>query len=131
MALILQCWRRFPTLSTAAEPDAVRHDPAVLEQAVQHVPCGGFDRLVTAHGADAGLRGFDSRDHFLALLAAALGGHHDQRPTVAALAPYRGALRLMGTKPPARSTFAEADARRRDSLLVALLGVAWGIRTVR
>ena len=98
----------------------MRHDPTVLEQVVQHVPWGVFDRLVAEHGADAGVRGFDSRNHFLALLAAALGGHHGLRPTVAALAPHRGALRLMGGKPPARSTLSEAGARRPAALFMAL-----------
>ena len=96
----------------------MRHDPTVLEQVVQHVPWGVFDRLVAEHGADAGVRGFDSRNHFLALLAAALGGHHGLRPTVAALAPHRGALRLMGGKPPARSTLSEAGARRPAALFM-------------
>ena len=98
----------------------MRHDPTVLEQIVQHVPWGVFDRLVAEHGADAGVRGFDSRDHFLTLLAAALGGHHGLRPTVAALAPHRGALRLLGGKPPARSTLSEAGARRPATLFTAL-----------
>jgi len=98
----------------------MRHDPTVLEQIVQHVPWGVFDRLVAEHRADAGVRGFDSRDHLLALLAAALGGHHGLRSTVAALAPHRGALRLLGGKPPARSTLSEAGARRPAALFTAL-----------
>ena len=81
----------------------MRHQPSVLEQVVQHVPWGAFDRLVQKHRADERARGFDSRDHLLALLAAALGGPHVLRQTVAALAPQAGALRLMGATPPPAS----------------------------
>jgi hypothetical protein len=48
------------------------------------------------NGADDDQRGFDTRMHFLALLAGALGGHQCLRPLIAALTPNSGALRLLG-----------------------------------
>lgn len=59
----------------------MRYQPGVLEQFVQRMPRGVFDRLVSKHRADEDARGFDSRDHFMALLAASLGGHHGLRRT--------------------------------------------------
>jgi len=99
----------------------MRLQPTVLEQIVHRFPWSHFDRLVRAHGADNRQRGFTSRNHFLALLAASLGGQQRLRRGVTALAPNNGALRLMGGKAPARTTLADANRNRSADFFVALL----------
>lgn len=99
----------------------MRHKPTVLEQAIQHFPWSHFDRLVRAHRADKPRQDFNSRQHFVALLAAALGGQQGLRPAVAGLAPNAGALTLLGGGAPARSTLAEANRNRPAALFVDLL----------
>jgi hypothetical protein len=108
-----------PTFSTANGTRAMRHQPTVLDQVLQHLPWGVFDRLVAEHEGDARCRGFRSRDHLIALLAAALGGHHGLRQAVAALAPNRGPLRLAGAQAPARSTLSDASRHRPAALFTA------------
>jgi hypothetical protein len=99
----------------------MRHKPTVFEQIVERFPWTDFDRLAREHGADDRARGFDSRDHFLALLAGSLGGLQGLRPLTATLAPNNGALRLPGGKAPARSTLGEANRNRPSEFFVALL----------
>ena len=80
------------------------HAPStyLLEQTIEHFCWKRFDRLVRKHKADARGGDFTSRKQFLALLAAALGGHPGLRPLVTALAPNSGALHLLGGEAPAR-----------------------------
>src|ERR1700760_3984340 len=94
--------------------NAMRHKPTVLEQICQQFPWARFDTIARKHNANANQRrsGFTARQHFIALLAGALGGHQGLRPTTGALAPNNGALRLLGGKAPARSTLAEATRNR-------------------
>lgn len=100
----------------------MRHQPTVFEQIVERFPWQRFDHHVRRHAADAGQRGFTSRQHFLALLAGSLGGHHGLRSLVTTLAPNSGALRLLGGKAPARSTLADATRDRPAELFIDLLG---------
>jgi hypothetical protein len=93
----------------------------LFEQTVELFPWDRFDRLVRKNDADRDQRGFTSRKQFLALLATALGGHAGLRPTIAALAPNSGALRLLGGKAPARSTLSEAMRNRPATLFFDLL----------
>lgn len=99
----------------------MRHQPTVFDSLLQHIPWGAFDRLTEEHGADDGVRSFDSRDHLIAMLGAALGGLQGLRQTVAGLAPGGGSLQLIGSQPPRRSTLAEANQRRDAGLFVGLL----------
>ncbi|MBN9561432.1 MAG: DUF4372 domain-containing protein, partial [Alphaproteobacteria bacterium] len=46
----------------------MRHHPTLLEQALEALPWGRFDRLVAQHRADERCRGFSSRDHLVSLL---------------------------------------------------------------
>lgn len=99
----------------------MRHQATLFEQTVELFPWDRFDRLVRQHKADNDQRGFTSRHQFLALLAAALGGHAGLRPLIAALAPNSGALRLLGGKVPARSTLSDAMRARPAALFFDLL----------
>ena len=99
----------------------MRHQPTAFEQLVQEIPWDTFARLAGQYGADATARSFSARDHLAAMLAAALGGLHGLRQTVAGLRPDRGPLRLMGCAPPCRATLADANRRRDPALFIALL----------
>jgi len=98
----------------------MRHQPAVFGALLQEIPWRAFDRLAEACQADDGVRRFDSRDHLIAMLGAALGGLHGLRQTVAGLLPGSGPLRLIGRRPPRRSTLAEAHRRRDARLFIDL-----------
>ncbi len=93
----------------------------VLEDLMKAIPRGTFDRLVAARRADDKPRSFDSRDHLTAMVGAALGGLSGLRQTVAGLLPGHGPMRLMGTKPPRRSTLADANRERDPGLFFDLL----------
>lgn len=99
----------------------MRHQATVFEQTVEHFCWDRFDRLVRRHGADDAQRGFNSRRHFLALLAEALGGHGGLRKLIAALTPNGGALRLLGGSAPARTTLSDAMRERPAALFFDLL----------
>jgi hypothetical protein len=99
----------------------VRHHPTVFENLTKWIPWGTFDRLVSARHADDKTRSFDSRDHLTAMVGAALGGLNGLRQSVAGLLPGRGPLHLMGTKPPCRSTLADANRDRDPELFFDLL----------
>ncbi len=99
----------------------MRHQATVFQQIVELFPWSQFDRLVREHKAERRARGFNSRQHFLTLLAGSLGGQQGLRPLVATQAPNNGALRLLGGKAPARSTLADANRNRPSELFFALL----------
>jgi hypothetical protein len=111
----------FANVPTAERADAMRHQPTLFEQTVEHFCWDRFDRLVRRHGADDAQRGFTSRHHFLTLLAEALGCFGSLRKLIAALAPNNGALRLLGGKAPARSTLSDAMRDRPAALFFDLL----------
>lgn len=98
----------------------MRHQATLFEQIVDRFPWHRFDHHVRMHRADERQRGFTSRQQFLALLAAALGGHPGLRPLITALAPNSGALRLLGGTAPARSTLADALRTRPAELFIDL-----------
>ena len=111
----------FPNVIHRNGANVVRHHPTVLEDLMKAIPWGHFDRLVSQRRANATVRSFDSRDHLTAMIGAALGGLNGLRQTVAGLLPGAGALRLIGSKPPRRSTLADANRQRDAGLFFDLL----------
>jgi hypothetical protein len=99
----------------------MHYQTTLFEQIVKRFPWTRFDSVVRKHGADDEQRGFTSRQHFLALLACALGGHSGLRPLIAALAPNSRILRLLGGCAPARSTLSDAMRDRPAALFFDLL----------
>lgn len=98
------------------------HHDSVFRQLLKHIPWAAFDRLVAAHGADEGIRRFDSRKHLVALLYGQLSGAGGLRATVCGLESQRTRLYHSGGKPVARSTMSDANARRPAGLLCDLFG---------
>jgi Transposase DDE domain/Domain of unknown function (DUF4372) len=84
------------------------------------VPWGVFDRLAKEHRADDLTRSFDSRRHLIALLFARFSGAQSLREIEAAMDSHKSRLYHAGARVPARSTFADANARRTSAIFSGL-----------
>ena len=91
----------------------MRHTNSVFHDILKLVPWATFDRLVGEYGTDDGARGFTTRNQFLVLLFAQLGGASSLREVEAVMASHQARLYHVGAKAPKRSTFADAN-RSRD-----------------
>jgi IS4 transposase len=98
----------------------VQHRNSVFHSMLKLLPRGAFDRLVDEHGADDLTRSFDSRRHLIALLFARFSGAQSLREIEAAMASHRSRLYHVGARSPARSTFADANARRTSAIFSGL-----------
>lgn len=112
----------------------MRHHNSVFHQVLKHVPWGVFDRLVERHRADYRARRLTSKGQFLALLFGQLAGASSLREIEAGLSSHRARLYHAGGCCVARSTLADANARRPAALygdLFAHMAAAAGRRTRR
>lgn len=112
----------------------MRHQNSVFHGLVRLVPWSVFDRLVDKHAADRRVRRLSTRDQFLALLMGQLADLGSLRDIEEAMASHEMRLYHVGTKAPARSTLADANARRPSALfaeLFAHMAGAAGRRTRR
>ena len=91
----------------------MRHTNSVFHDILKLVPWAAFDRLVDEYGTDEAARRFTTRNQFLALLFAQLGGASSLREVEAVMASHQARLYHSGAKAPKRSTFADAN-RNRD-----------------
>ncbi len=94
----------------------MRHHNSVFHQVLKHVPWGVFDRLVDQHRADYRTRSLTSKGQFLALLFGQLAGASSLREIEAGLISQRARLYHAGGCCVARSTLADANARRPAAL---------------
>ena len=90
----------------------MQHHNSVFHELLKHIPWHRFDALVDEHGADYRVRRLRTRDQFVALLYGQLGGSASLRDIEQALASHRGRLYHLGARRPARSTLADANAKR-------------------
>ncbi len=90
----------------------MRHHNSVFHQIQKHVPWGVFDRLVDEHRADHRARRLSTKGQFLALLFGQLAGAVSLREIEAGLASHEARLYHVGGRSVARTTLAEANARR-------------------
>jgi uncharacterized protein DUF4372/DDE family transposase len=86
----------------------------------KHIPWASFDRLVEEHGSDYRVRRLDSKSQFLALLFGQLSGATSLREIEAGLTSHASQLYHLGAKCPARSTLADANAKRPWELFADL-----------
>jgi hypothetical protein len=91
----------------------VRHINSVFHDILKLVPWPPFDRLVDEYGTDDAARRFTTRNQFLVLLFAQLGGASSLREVEAVMASHQARLYHVGAKAPKRSTLADAN-RNRD-----------------
>ncbi len=94
----------------------MRHHNSVFHALQKHVPWAVFDRLVDEHGADWRVRRLDTKSQFLALLFGQLSGADSLRAIEAGLQSHAGRLYHLGGRCVARSTLADANARRPAAL---------------
>ena len=91
----------------------MRHTNSVFHDILKLVPWAAFDRLVDEYGTDEAARRFTTRNQFLVLVFAQLGGASSLREVEAVMASHQARLYHVGAKAPKRSTFADAN-RNRD-----------------
>lgn len=98
----------------------MRHHNSLFHQVLQVVPWHLFDRLVDEHGADARVRRLTTKSQLIALLYAQLSGAQSLREIEQAMASQKHRLYHLGATAPARSTLADANARRPAQLFADL-----------
>lgn len=94
----------------------MRHENSVFHQIQKHIPWGVFDRLVDEHGSDHRVRRLSSKSQFLALLFAQLSGSSSLREIEGGLSSHEARLYHVGVRPVARTTLADANAKRPAAL---------------
>lgn len=98
----------------------MRHHNTVMHNLLQFIPWKRFDRLVEEHGADARVRRLTTKSQFVSLLHGQLAGAQSLREIEATLSSHRGRLYHLGARAPARSTLADANAKRPAALFAVL-----------
>ena len=94
----------------------MRHQTTVFHDLINHVPWGEFYRLARAYNSDRRVRRLSSKSQFLALLFGQISGADSLRGIEAGMASQSMRLYHLGGKAPARSTLADANARRPAAL---------------
>ena len=101
----------------------MRHQNSLLHQILQFIPWDRFDRLVERHGADARVRRLSTKSQLVALVYAQLSGAQSLREIEQALGGYESRLYHLGATRPARSTLADANAKRPAQLFADLFAL--------
>lgn len=102
------------------------HCSTILSQMLKIVPRHVFTTLDKAHGTGRAARKFSRWDQFVHLMAIQLTGRSSLRDGVRSMRSRLTNLYHLGTKPAARSTFAEANERRPAAFFEALFGHVYG-----
>jgi hypothetical protein len=113
----LNVWPRF---GHEQEINAMRHHNSVFHQVQKQVPWGVFDRLVQKHKADHRVRRLSTKAQFLALLFGQLSGAVSLREIEAGLMSQSSRLYHVGGRPVARTSLADANARRPAKMFAEL-----------
>lgn len=98
----------------------MRHENSVFHQIQKHVPWTEFDKLVDKHGADRRVRRLTTKQQFLALLFGQLAGAVSLREIETGLASQSARLYHAGGRCVARTTLADANARRPAAVFADL-----------
>ncbi|WP_320197265.1 IS4 family transposase [Agrobacterium rosae] len=94
----------------------MRHKNSVFHQLQQHIPWSVFDKLVDEHKADHRVRRLDTKGQFLALLFGQLAGAKSLREIEVGLLSQKTRLYHVGARTVARTTLADANAKRPADL---------------
>ncbi len=100
----------------------MRHHNTLMHNLLQFIPWARFDRLVDDHGADLRARRLTTKSQLIALLHGQLAGAESLREIEATLSSHRQRLYHLGARAPARSTLADANAKRPAALFADLFG---------
>lgn len=90
----------------------MRHDNSVFHSLQRCIPWAVFDALVEKYGCDRRVRRLDTKSQLLAMLFGQLSGAVSLREIEAGLASHANQLYHLGASRAARSTLADANARR-------------------
>ena len=104
----------------------MRHSNTVFHGILSNVPWGVFDRAVAAHQADKSVRRLSTRTQFTALLYGQLSGAATLRGLVTGFASHARRLYHLGARPVARSSLADANARRPCEVFSAVFATLAG-----
>ena len=106
----------------------MQHRNTVLNRVLGHVRWHRFEALVARHGTDKHVRTLSTKTQFTVMAYGQLCGTAGLRETVTRFASHGPKLYHLGAKPVARSTLAEANAKRSfgvfEDLFKDLLAVA-------
>jgi hypothetical protein len=103
--------------------NTVRHQTIVFQDVLKLVPWGELERLVTAHGADAGVRRLTAKRHLVALLYGQFSGSSSLREIETGLTSHGARLYHLGCVPVRRSTLADANTRRPAAVFTELFAI--------
>ena len=98
----------------------MHHHNSVFHGLLKQVPWNVFDRLVDKHGADHRVRRLSTKAQFLALLFGQLSGAVSLREIEAGLSSQSSRLYHVGGCPVARTSLADANARRPAQVFAEL-----------
>jgi len=98
----------------------MRHYNSVFHQVQKQVPWREFDRLVDKYQSDHRVRRLSTKSQFLALLFGQLSGAESLRGIEAGLSSHSARLYHLGGHPVARTTLADANAKRPAELFAEL-----------
>ena len=101
----------------------MRHHNSLFHQLLKFVPWDRFDRLVDLYGADSRVRRLTTKSQLIALLYAQLSGAQSLREIEQSLASQAHRLYHLGARRPARSTLADANAKRPAQLFADLFAL--------
>lgn len=101
----------------------MRHHHSLFQQLLQFVPWGRFERLVESHGADRRVRRLTTKSQLIALMYGQLAGAQSLREIELGMASHAQRLYHLGAAKPARSTLADANARRPAQLFADLFAI--------
>lgn len=101
----------------------MRHHNSLFHQLLQFVPWDKFDRLVAAHGSDHRVRRMTTKGQLIALMFGQLTGAQSLREIEIGMASHAQRLYHLGASKPARSTFADANAKRPAALFADLFAI--------
>lgn len=98
----------------------MRHHNSVFHDVLKRVPWSVFEELVDKHGSDRRVRRLDSKSQLVALLFGQLAGAVSLREIEAGLQSHANRLYHLGARSAARSTLADANAKRPSGLYAEL-----------
>jgi len=104
----------------------VHHPTSVFHSLLKHIPWDRFADLVKGYKADRGVRRLTTKSQLVALLYAQLGGASSLRDLEAGLRSHRVRLYHVGATAPARSTLADANAKRPAGVFTELFALMAG-----
>ena len=98
----------------------MQHRNTVLHQVLHHVRWHRFEALVSRHSSDKHVRSLSTRTQFIAMAYGQLSGSDSLRETLTQFNSEGPKLYHLGAKPVARSTFADANAKRSSAVFADL-----------